>query len=123
MNQAPLALAFLLSFVGLLTFFTVRTRRGQKPALRRIRAFDTLKGLMGRAVESGRMLHVSLGVGSMANQTSADSLAGLGCPRRLKHERNLYREDCNKWALVWMPQRHKPRRPACNTGKNVQNLL
>jgi hypothetical protein len=76
-NQAPLALAFLLGFIGLLTFFTVRVRAGQKPALRRIRAFDTLKGLMARAVESGRGLHVSLGIGSMANQSTADSLAGL----------------------------------------------
>ena len=77
MNQLLLALLFLLGFTGLLAFFTVRARAGSKPTLRRIRAFDAMKGLVGRAVESGRTLHVSLGVGSVANQTTADSLAGL----------------------------------------------
>jgi hypothetical protein len=76
-NQLLVALLFLLVFTGLLIFFTVRVRVGSKPALRRIRAFDAMKGLVGRAVESGRTLHVSLGVGSVANQTTADSLAGL----------------------------------------------
>ena len=77
MNQLLLALLFLLGFSGLLAFFTARARAGSKPTLRRIRAFDAMKGLVGRAVESGRTLHVSLGVGSVANQTTADSLAGL----------------------------------------------
>lgn len=77
MNQLLLALLFLVVFAGLLAFFTVRARGGSKPTLRRIRAFDAMKGLVGRAVESGRTLHVSLGVGSVANQTTADSLAGL----------------------------------------------
>lgn len=77
MSQVAMALVFLLIFVGLLVFFTVRARAGQKPVLRQIRAFDALKGLVGRAVELGRTLHISLGVGSMANQTAADSLAGL----------------------------------------------
>jgi hypothetical protein len=77
-NQPLLALLFLLIFTGLLAFFAVRVRRGgPKPVLRRIRAFEAMKGLVGRAVESGRMLHISLGVGSAANQTTADSLAGL----------------------------------------------
>ncbi len=77
MNQLLLALVFLVVFAGLLTFFTVRVRTGSRPTLRRIRAFDAMEGLVGRAVESGRTLHVSLGVGSVANQTTADSLAGL----------------------------------------------
>ena len=78
MNQPLLAPLFLLVFAGLLAFFAVRVRRGgPKPVLRRIRAFEAMKGLVGRAVESGRMLHISLGVGSAANQTTADSLAGL----------------------------------------------
>jgi len=76
-NQLLLALLFLLMFAGLVAFFTVRARVGSKPTLRRIKAFDVMKGLVGRAVESGRTLHVSLGVGSMAGQTTADSLAGL----------------------------------------------
>lgn len=80
MTQDPLVLAivFLLIFVGLLVYFTTRAAAGRIPALRRIHAFEALKGFTGRAVEAGRALHLSLGVGSVANETTADSLAGLG---------------------------------------------
>jgi hypothetical protein len=77
LEPTSLAALFLLIFVGFIVFFTVRIRGGSRPVLRRIRGFEILKGLMGRAVESGRMLHLSVGVGSMANETTADSLAGL----------------------------------------------
>jgi hypothetical protein len=71
------AIVFLLIFVAALYYFTLRVRSGRAPTLRRIRAFDTLKGLPGRAVEAGRDLHLSLGIGSLANETTSDSLAGL----------------------------------------------
>ena len=80
MNQVllnPGSLLFLLIFVGILYFAAVRIRAGGVPALRRIPAFEALKGFTGRAVESGRNVHLSLGLGSMADQTTADSLAGL----------------------------------------------
>lgn len=72
-----LTLVFLLAFVGLLLFFTGRIRVGHGPSLRRIHAFEALKGFTGRAVEAGRALHLSLGIGSVADETTADSLAGL----------------------------------------------
>jgi hypothetical protein len=72
-----MAVVFLLAFTGLLLFFTARITAGHSLALRQIRAFDRLKGLMGRSVESGRALHLSLGIGGLADQTTADSLAGL----------------------------------------------
>jgi len=71
------ALVFLLIFVAAIYFFTLRARDGRPPLLRRIRAFDVLKSLPGQAVEAGRDLHLSLGVGSLVNETTADSLAGL----------------------------------------------
>jgi hypothetical protein len=79
MTQEPLiwAISFLLIFVGLLYYFTGRVTAGYAPALRRIQAFEALKGFTGRAIEAGRALHLSLGVGSVANETTADSLAGL----------------------------------------------
>jgi hypothetical protein len=79
MTQDPVvwAVAFLLIFVGLLYYFSGRITAGYMPALRRIRAFEALKGFTGRAIEAGRALHLSLGVGSVANETTADSLAGL----------------------------------------------
>jgi len=72
-----MAVVFLLAFTGLLLFFTARITAGHSLALRQIRAFDRLKGLVGRSVESGRALHLSLGMGGLADQTTADSLAGL----------------------------------------------
>jgi hypothetical protein len=79
MTQDPVvwAVAFLLIFVGLLYYFTGRITAGYVPALRRIRAFEALKGFTGRAIEAGRALHLSLGTGSVANETTSDSLAGL----------------------------------------------
>ncbi len=79
MTQEPLiwAVSFLLIFGGLIFFFTGRVTAGHLPALRRIRAFEALKGFTGRAIEAGRALHLSVGVGSVANETTADSLAGL----------------------------------------------
>jgi hypothetical protein len=71
------AIVFLLIFVAALYFFTLRARSGRTPLLRRIRAFDIIKGLPGQAVEAGRDLHLSLGIGSLVNETTADSLAGL----------------------------------------------
>ena len=70
-------LIILLMFGGLVLFFLARVRVGDVPQLRRIQAFEALKGFTGRAVETGRTLHLSLGIGSMANETTADSLAGL----------------------------------------------
>ncbi|MBN1994908.1 MAG: hypothetical protein JW953_19595 [Anaerolineae bacterium] len=79
MTQEPLiwGMALLLIFAGLLFYFTGRLTAGRSPALRRIHAFEALKGFTGRAIEAGRALHLSVGVGSVANQSTADSLAGL----------------------------------------------
>jgi len=85
-SSVSLALAFLLLFGGLFAFFAAQIRRGHKPGLRQIRAFDMVKGLMGRTVESGRPLHLSLGVGGLANQTTADTLAGLAVLQSLSEQ-------------------------------------
>jgi hypothetical protein len=79
MMQEPVlwAVGFLMIFGGVLFFFMGRITAGDRPMLRRISAFEALKGFSGRAVEAGRALHLSLGVGSMAAETTADSLAGL----------------------------------------------
>jgi len=72
-----LALVLLFLFVACIIFFIVRVRGGHRPALRQIPAFDLLKGFTGRAIEAGHPLHLSLGVGSLANETTADSMAGI----------------------------------------------
>ncbi len=72
-----LAFSLLLLFIALLFFSIARINRGHIPFLRNIAAFDVIKGSNSRAVESGKPLHLSLGVGSMTNATTADSLVGL----------------------------------------------
>lgn len=71
------AVILLLIFVAAIYYFSLRVRSGRMPTLRRIHAFDMIKGLPGRAVEAGRGLHLSVGIGTLVNETTSDSLAGL----------------------------------------------
>jgi len=70
---------FLALFGGLLMLFTVlAARKGAAPAIfRNIEAFQSLPNTVGRAVETGRRLHISLGSGSIGGQDTAAALAGL----------------------------------------------
>lgn len=79
MTQAVLVLTFLFLalFVVLIVYFTRRISTGPGVILRHINAFERLKGFTARAVETGRMFHLSLGLGGVANETTADTLAGL----------------------------------------------
>jgi hypothetical protein len=81
-----LAVILFLIFGVLLLIFIIRVSTGRQPILRRINAFEALEGFAGRAIESGRSLHLSLGIGSMANATTADSLAGLSILRYLSEQ-------------------------------------
>lgn len=72
-----LTVIFLLIFVWFIYYYGNQARQGRAPKLRRIAGYERLQGLTGRAIETGRSLHLSLGVGSVADETTADSLAGL----------------------------------------------
>jgi hypothetical protein len=71
------ATIFLIEFILLIYYFTHRVRKGQLPNLRQIRGFERIKDATGQAIETGQPLHLSLGVGGMSNETTADTLAGL----------------------------------------------
>jgi hypothetical protein len=78
MDQMRLAgLLLLLLFAALILLFSSWARQNRVPSLRPIPAFEALKTLLARSVEVGRALHFSLGTGGIANQTTADTLAGL----------------------------------------------
>lgn len=80
MEPTSLAALVLLVLTALLmAFFAYRTQRaGLRPAeLRPIAAFNTLKRLIGQAVEAGHKLHLGLGSGGIATITTAETLAGL----------------------------------------------
>ena len=66
----------------LMGVFTV-LRRSSPPAFREIPAFTRLRQAIGRVVEDGTRLHVSLGRGALITPQSASAMAGLTLLRRL----------------------------------------
>jgi hypothetical protein len=71
------ALALLGFFLVILLLTLLLSRRRRPPMLRPIPAFDALPGQVGRAAESGQMLHLSLGTGGIGGSDTVTSLAGL----------------------------------------------
>ena len=70
-------LVLLLAFVVALLLGRRGMRRGFAPDLRPIAGFSLLRGALQRAIETGRVVHVSLGTGGAHTNLLADSLAGL----------------------------------------------
>lgn len=78
-----LGLGFLILFVFLMILFWLRDRRRPRQNLRGIQAFAKLKLGIGLAVEAGQRLHISLGHGGIAGQSSASALVGLSLLQRI----------------------------------------
>jgi hypothetical protein len=77
-NETQLALLlFLVAFLPALYLSGRRVQKGDFPDLRSIPAFDALQGVTARAIETGRAVHFSLGLGGITGDATADSLAGL----------------------------------------------
>jgi hypothetical protein len=79
-------LAFLLFLLIILLLRLLMSRRQRPPALRPIAAFDALPGQTGRAAESGQILHLSLGTGSVGDSDTVASLAGLSALAHLAEQ-------------------------------------
>jgi hypothetical protein len=71
------ALAGLLAFAALILALTLRARRVGPFAVRRLAAAERVRGVLGRAMETGEPLHVALGIGGVGDVSTADTLAGL----------------------------------------------
>jgi hypothetical protein len=80
-----LALLILFGVLVGVFFFMFRARR-RRPRFRAIPAFRLLRGQMGRAIESGRDLHVSIGTGGVSGDDTATTLAGLAIAEYLADE-------------------------------------
>jgi len=76
-EQQALMLAILLPFLPLLLILNRRIREGRKPVLRSIPGYEALSNYVGRATESGRSLHISMGTGGIGTEATAETLAGL----------------------------------------------
>lgn len=72
-----LGLIALILFGALQIFYTLRFTTGRRPRFRIISVFNALHGQMGRAIESGKALHVSIGTGGISGEDTATTLAGL----------------------------------------------
>lgn len=71
-----LGFALTLTFFGLIILFLV-AGRGKTPNLRAIPAFARLREAIGRSMEAGSRLHLSLGRGSITGAESAAGFIGL----------------------------------------------
>jgi hypothetical protein len=60
-----------------LIWLYLRVSTGLRLRFRSIPMFSLLRGQMGRAIESGRELHVSIGTGGISGEDMATTLAGL----------------------------------------------
>jgi hypothetical protein len=76
-TQEEIMLVLLLIFLPLLFFFTFRARAGHPGTLRPIPGYALLKKLLGRALETGQSLHLSMGTAGVGKPATAETLAGL----------------------------------------------
>ena len=88
MNTVMIALGiFALAAVLLLTFTALR--RKSPAVFRNIEAYERLNRAVGRAVEDGTRLHVSIGRGNLFTARGGSALAGLAMLRRLSERTSL----------------------------------
>ena len=76
-QQQALMFALLLPFFPLLLLLNRRIRERGGPPLRPIAGYEALQGYLGRAAETGRPVHVSMGTGGIGTRVTAESLAGV----------------------------------------------
>jgi len=78
-----------LAIAALLLLGLTILRRRSPAVFRTIEAYDHLKHAMGRAVEDGSRLHVSIGRGDLLTQRGGSALAGLAMLRRLSERTSV----------------------------------
>ena len=85
----PLAASMLVILLVFLVFLILADRRvrlGFRPALRPLPGFALLDGFVGKAVETGRTLHVSMGTKGIGEASTVDTMAGLMVVERLAEQ-------------------------------------
>jgi len=81
--HSAIGILIVLVSVPLLFFALSRVRAGHLPRLRALPAFEQIAGVSSRAAETGKLLHVALGLGGIAGPDTVVSLAGLTALERL----------------------------------------
>ncbi len=75
--QTAMIVLFLLFLIPFFYFLYRASRSTSRPQLRSIAAYDSLKKLLSRAVETGQAVHVSVGTAGVSGPKMADTMAGL----------------------------------------------
>jgi len=75
--QAAMLAVFLPFLIPFFYFLYRAPRSTNRPELRAIPAYDTLKKLLARAAETGQAVHVSVGTAGINGARAADTMAGL----------------------------------------------
>jgi hypothetical protein len=78
-----------LAFAAILLFVFTLIRRRASGVFRDINAYERLNGAVGRAVEDGTRLHISIGRGNLFTTRGGSALAGLAMIRRLSERTSL----------------------------------
>ena len=89
-QNATLLLVFVLLFIPALPFLRRRVRTGKGPTLRSIPGFTAVRGLASQSMETGQPLHMSVGVQGIANQSTAQTVAGLTTLEYLARQAAVY---------------------------------
>ena len=76
-ERAALMLVFLLLFVPAMPFLRRWVKAGRGPVLRPIPGYSVLRGFVSRSIETGRPVHLSVGVEGVSRTNTAETLAGL----------------------------------------------
>lgn len=82
-SPGGLGLVLVFIFMGIMVIFAVAGRGRPRHNLREIPAFTKLGNAIGRAVESGTRLHISLGWGGVFDVQGTSGLVGLSLTERI----------------------------------------
>ncbi|HDN81024.1 MAG: hypothetical protein DRI61_14425 [Chloroflexi bacterium] len=84
-------LALALVFLLLLYASRLEVKARGSPPLRPLRALESLRRALNRAIESGKPVHVSIGTGSIGERDTAESMAGLAVLGYVEEQGSYYR--------------------------------
>lgn len=84
-----LGLSFVVAFCASIIVFTIVSRRRPSQNLREIRAFNRVGGAIGKAVEAGKRLHISIGWGKVSGIQGGSGLIGLSVLDRISRTASI----------------------------------
>jgi len=88
--NATLLLVVILLLIPALPFLRRKVKLGKGPALRPLSGYAAVQNLIGQSIETGRPIHISVGVQGIGQQSTAQTLAGLTTLEYLAQQTAMY---------------------------------